>query len=126
MRHRRSSAPGRRPQRVAEQVREVVTAFLQEEARDPRIGFVTVIGVDLTPDLQRAVVRYTVHGDDAARAQTQDGLEAAAVAVRRRIGATLRLRVVPEVVFRADLGQQHAQHIEELLTRLRDTEGQGS
>ena len=100
--------------------------FLQEEARDPRIGFVTVIAVDLTPDLQRAVIRYTVHGDDEARARTQEGLEAATVAVRRRIGAELRLRVVPEVVFRADLGQQHAQHIEELLAKLRGTEGQDS
>jgi ribosome-binding factor A len=126
MRHRRSSAPGRRPQRVAEQVREVVTAFLQAEARDPRIGFVTVIGVDLTPDLQRAVIRYTVHGDDRARALTKEGLGAAAVVVRRRIGETLHLRVVPEVEFRADLGQQHAQHIEELLSKLRDPEGQGS
>jgi ribosome-binding factor A len=124
MRHRRSSAPGRRPQRVAEQVREVVTAFLQEEARDPRIGFVTVIAVDLSPDLQHAIIRYTVHGDDEARARTQEGLEAATVAVRRRIGAELRLRVVPEVVFRADLGQQHAQHIEALLAKLRDAEGQ--
>jgi ribosome-binding factor A len=125
MRHRRSSAPGRRPQRVAEQVREVVTAFLQEEARDPRIGFVTVIAVDLSPDLQHALIRYTVHGDDEARTRTQEGLEAATVAVRRRIGAELRLRVVPEVVFRADLGQQHAQHIEALLAKLRDAEGEG-
>jgi len=120
---RHTSAPGRRPRRVAEQVRQVVTAFLQEEARDPRIGFVTVIGVDLTPDLQRAVIRFTVRGDDAVRVQTQEGLDHAAVAVRRRLGEALRLRVVPEVVFKADLGQQHAQHIEELLTRLRDTEG---
>jgi ribosome-binding factor A len=120
---RHTSAPGRRPQRVAEQVRQVVTAFLQEEARDPRIGFVTVIGVDLTPDLQRAVIRFTVRGDDAVRVQTQEGLDHAAVAVRRRLGEALRLRVVPEVVFKADLGQQHAHHIEELLTRLRDTEG---
>jgi len=126
MRHRRSSAPGRRPQRVAEQVREVVTAFLQMEARDPRIGFVTVIAVELTPDLQRAVVRYTVHGDDEVRAQTQEGLDHAVVAIRRRIGDALHLRVVPEVVFRADLGQQHAQHIEGLLAKLRDREGQGS
>ena len=120
---RHTSAPGRRPRRVAEQVRQVVTAFLQEEARDPRIGFVTVIGVDLTPDLQRAVIRFTVRGDDAVRVQTQEGLDHAALAVRRRLGEALRLRVVPEVVFKADLGQQHAQHIEELLTRLRDTEG---
>jgi ribosome-binding factor A len=126
VKRRHASVPGRRPQRVAEQVRQVVTAFLQEEARDPRIGFVTVTGVDITRDLQRAVISFTVHGDEAARAQTLEGLEAAAVAVRRRIGEALRLRIVPEVVFRPDLGRQHAQHIEELLSKLRDTEGHGS
>ncbi len=126
MRHR--TPPGRRPQRVAEQVRQVVTTFLQEEARDPRIGFVTITGVDITRDLQHAVITFTVHGDEAVRAQTLEGLEAAAVAVRRRIGEELRLRVVPEVVFRPDLGRQHAQHIEELLgkLKLRDPEEQGS
>jgi ribosome-binding factor A len=126
VKRRHASVPGRRPQRVAEQVRQVVTAFLQEEARDPRIGFVTVTGVDITGDLQRAVINFTVHGDEAVRAQTLEGLEAAAVAVRRRIGEALRLRIVPEVVFRPDLGRQHAQHIEELLSKLRDTEGTGS
>lgn len=117
MKHR-SSPPGRRPRRVAEQVRQVVTAFLTEEARDPRIGLVTVTNVEITRDLTRATVSYVVHGDADQRERTQEGLEAAAVAVRRRIGAELQLRVVPELVFTLDTGSEHMAHIARLLAGL--------
>jgi ribosome-binding factor A len=123
---RTSGGPGRRAQRVAEQVRQAVTAFLQGEARDPRIGLVTVTGVDLSADLQRAFVRYLVHGGDEERSRTQEGLDAAAPAVRRRLGEALRLRVVPEVVFAADRGFEHAARIERLLAELRRHGGGGS
>ena len=122
MKHRRGSAPGRRPQRVAEQVRQVVAAFLHEEARDPRIGFVTITNVDLTGDLQHATVHYVVHGDEKSQAATQQGRTAAAAAVRRKLGQELSLRVVPEVVFELDKGREHAQQIERLLSELHPPE----
>ena len=65
MKRRRTGDAGRRPRRVAEQIRQVVAAFLMEDVRDPRIGFVTVTNVDLSGDLQHAVIRYVVHGDAA-------------------------------------------------------------
>ena len=112
---------GRRPRRVAEQVRQVVTTFLREEARDPRIGLVTVTDVQITGDLQHATVHYVVHGGPEQQAQTEEGLAAAAVAVRRRIGAELALRVVPEVVFELDKGSDHAAHIARLLSGIEKT-----
>jgi ribosome-binding factor A len=122
VKHRRASPPGRRPRRVAEQVRQVVTAFLREDARDPRIGLVTVTGVDVTGDLQRATVHYVVHGGSDQQSQTDEGLSAAASAVRRRIGAELQLRVVPEVVFVLDKGSEHAAHIARLLAGIEKPE----
>ena len=116
---RRTSAPGRRPQRVAEQIRQVAASFLQEDARDPRIGLVTITGVTVTGDLQQAELRYVVHGDDTAREQTQQGLESATAAIRRKIGHELRLRVVPSVSFVLDRGAEHASRIEQLLSELR-------
>lgn len=118
MKHRRASPPGRRPRRVAEQVRQVVTAFLTEDARDPRIGLVTVTNVEITRDLTRATVSYVVHGDADQREKSQEGLEAATVAVRRRLGAELQLRVVPEVAFKLDTGSEHMAHIARLLAGL--------
>lgn len=110
---------GRRPQRVAEAVREVVASFLQQEARDPRIGFVTVTGVRATPDLRRAVVSFVAHGDADAQAAALAGLRRAAGAVRRELGRRLRLRTVPEVVFELDRGLEHAARIQGLLAALR-------
>lgn len=101
-------------------VREVVARFLALEARDPRIGLVTVTRVESTGDLSRATIWYVVHGDDAVKAATAEGLAAAAAAVRREVGRELRLRVVPEIVFAADAGAQHASRIEELLAQLRE------
>jgi ribosome-binding factor A len=121
-----ASGSDRRPKRLAEQIRQVVTAFLQGEARDPRIGLVTVTGVDLTGDLQRAVVRYVVHGTDEQRAQTREGLTAAAAAVRRRLADALSVRLVPEVIFEPDRGLEHAARIQQLLADLhRPGEGAG-
>jgi ribosome-binding factor A len=117
---------GRRPERLAEQIREAAATFLREDARDPRIGFVTITRVRVSHDLQHAVVLFVVHGDEAARAQTLAGLTAAAPAVRRRLAETLRLRSVPEVTFEPDRGIEHAQHIERLLAGLGRDEGPAS
>jgi ribosome-binding factor A len=109
---------GRRPQRLAEQVREVVTTFIREEARDPRIGFVTVTRVRVTADLQHARIQFVVHGDAKVRDQTLEGLNNAIPAIRRRIGHEIRLRVIPELSFEPDLGMEHAARIEQLLAGL--------
>jgi len=118
----RSSPPGRRPRRVAEQVRQVVTQFLQEEARDPRIGLVTVTSVELTQDLHYATVHYVVHGGTDEQVMTQYGLGKATAAIRRKIGEALELRIVPELVFELDKGREHAAHIEQLLAGLKKNE----
>ena len=77
--------PGRRPQRVAEAIRQAVAEFLTAEARDPRIGFVTVTHVKVTPDLKRAVVAVMVHGDEEEKKQCLYGLAQAEGAIRRTI-----------------------------------------
>jgi ribosome-binding factor A len=118
MRHR-SQDRGRRPRRAAEQVRQVVTAFLHGEARDPRIGLVTVTKVEMTSDLQHATIHYVVHGSAEQQALTAEGLAKAAAAVRRRIGEEIELRVVPEIVFELDKGHEHAARIEQLLAELK-------
>jgi ribosome-binding factor A len=103
---------------VAEAVREVVAEFLQEDARDSRLGFVTVTGVRVTADLKRAVVAVMVHGDEDAKAHGMAALAHAAGAVRRRIGERLRLKTVPEVVFELDRELERVARIERLLAQL--------
>lgn len=115
--------PGRRPQRVAEAIREVVASFLQQEARDPRIGFVTVTAVRATPDLKRAIVTFVAHGDAEAQRASLEGLTHAAVAIRRELGRRLRLRTVPEVVFEPDRVFDQTSRIDQLLASLHKDEG---
>jgi len=83
--------------------------------------------VDVTPDLSHATIHYTVHGDSAVRQKTAEGLTHATAAVRREVGRHLKLRVVPEIVFAADAGAEHASRIEELLAEIkREAEGKSS
>ena len=117
-----SRTPGRRPQRVAEAIREAVAEFLQSQARDPRIGMVTVTAARVTADLKRTVVQVMVHGDDDAKAQSLKALAHAAPAVRRVIGGRLTLKTVPEVVFELDQDEERAARIDALLAELRREE----
>ena len=110
----------RRPERVAEAIREEVTTFLAEDARDPRIiGLVTVTGVDVTRDLRHAKVYVSVMGSDDERRATMQGLESAAGHLRTRIGRALRLRVAPEIAFRYDDTVSRAARIDALLAEVR-------
>ena len=115
----------RRPDRVAEAIREEVATFLAEGVKDPRvIGIVTVTGVDITRDLRTARVFVSVLGEESTRASTMEGLASVAGMLRGRIGRALRLRVAPELVFKLDESIARAARIETLLSQLRTGEGQ--
>ena len=110
----------RRPDRVAEAIREEIATFLAEGVKDPRVmGFVTVTGVDVTRDLRHAKVYVSVMGSAAEKAATFDGLAGVAAHLRGRIGRALRLRVAPEITFRPDESVARAARIETLLEQIK-------
>ena len=112
---------GRRPDRVAEAIREEVAMFLAEGVKDPRItGLVTVTGVDVTRDLRHARIFVSIMGSDAEKAATQDGLRSLAGHLRSRLGRSLRLRLAPELEFALDASIAHAARIESLLAQIKD------
>jgi len=108
-----------RPERVAELVRQTVGAFLTGDVRDPRIGFVTVTGVEVTPDLSHANVRVSVMGTDDEKSRSLEGLGSAARYLRAQLAKELRLRTSPELHFRLDRGLEHAQRIDQVLKELK-------
>jgi ribosome-binding factor A len=112
----------RRPEQVAETLRQVVTDALMREVRDPRVGFVTVTGVLVTNDLSHATIMVSVPGDDAARERALEGLRSAAGFLRSRAAKTLTTRSVPELHFELDRGLAHAARINELLNEIRREE----
>jgi ribosome-binding factor A len=108
----------RRTDRVAEAIREEVALYLRQEAKDPRIGFVTVTAVEVTRDLRQAKVFVSALGTDEEKQATFEGLEAIAPRLRGHLGRTLRLRSAPEVLFRFDRSVANAARIETLLEAL--------
>jgi len=115
--------PSYRPERVGELIREEVAAFLTGDARDPRIGFVTVTGVDVSGDLTHARVRVSAMGTDEEKARSLEGVQSAGRFLRARLAKTLRLRVAPNLVFVLDRGLEHAARIERVLKELKEDGG---
>jgi ribosome-binding factor A len=112
--------PNHRPERVSELIRQAVGEFLTADVRDPRIGFVTVIGVDVSPDLSHANVRVSVMGTEEEKAQSLEGLASAARYLRAQLSKVLQLRTNPELHFHLDRGIEHAQRIDQVLKELKE------
>jgi ribosome-binding factor A len=112
----------RRPEQVAETLRQVITDGLARRVRDPRVGFVTVTGVLVTPDLSHARIMVSVPGEDADHARALEGLQSAAGFLRSRAARALSTRIVPELHFELDKGLQHAARINQLLEDIRREE----
>jgi ribosome-binding factor A len=109
----------RRPEQMAETLRQVITESLMREVRDPRVGFLTVTGVLVSNDLSHARVLVSVPGEDAEKARAIEGLQSAAGFLRSRAARALTTRTVPELHFELDRGLEHAARINELLNTIR-------
>jgi ribosome-binding factor A len=114
---------GSRPGRVSEELREILAEEIPK-LKDPRVGFVTVTGVKVTPDLRRARVFYTAMGDDPARRATAAALRSARGHLRRVIGRQVRMKVLPDLEFEQDDTVETADRIEELLRGLQEGGGE--
>jgi ribosome-binding factor A len=97
--------------------------------KDPRIGFVTVTGVDTSPDLRNAIVYFSVLGTDEERSATMAALDSASSHVRSEIGHEVRLKYTPKLEFRIDesieRGTYMSSLLRELATELPEDRGEG-
>lgn len=110
---------GKRTDRVGEEFREILAEEIPK-LKDPRVGFVTVIGVDVAPDLRRALVHYTVLGEDRDRKATRAALRSASGRLRRVIGREVRLRVLPDLEFHEDQSIATTGRVDELLKKIKE------
>ena len=113
---------GRRPARLAEEIREEVARMVATELKDPRLGFVTVIRVELAHDLGYAKVYVGVLGDEREREKSLTALRSAAGFVRRELGRRLRIHHTPEIDFRYDKGIEATDRVARLLQEEADRE----
>jgi len=103
--------------RVNESLRAVLAESLGE-LKDPRIGFVTVTGVDTTPDLRQATVYVSVLGSERKRERTLAGLEAAHGVLQRHIASELRLKRTPQLTFQYDPSVERGVRMSKLIDEL--------
>jgi len=115
-----------RPARVAHEFQRELGEVLARGLKDPRItGFITVTGAKMAPDLKDVTVYVSVHGDEPTRAQTMEGLRAAAGYLQREVGHRLGLRYTPRLRFEYDPSVAEGDKIERLLRDVREKEGRG-
>ncbi len=109
-----------RPERVAALIQESLADALATRLKDPRIGFVTVTGVVVSPDYAHATVRVSVMGSDDEKVKAMEGLSSARGYLRTHLARALTLRTAPELHFVLDRGLDHAARISHLLEELKD------
>jgi ribosome-binding factor A len=106
---------GSRHARIGAAIHHELTGILQGGMNDPRVGFVTVTGVEMSGDLRRARVFLSILGDDAARQDSLAAIEHARGWLRRELAHRLNMRRTPELEFRLDTSVDRGERIERLL-----------
>ena len=113
-------ATNRRISRVAELIKREVSQLLLNGIKDDRVGsgMVSVTNVDVSGDLQHAKIYVSIYGTKEAKVETMAGLKSATGFVRSELGARVRLRRTPEVVFIEDTGIERGSKVLSILNRL--------
>lgn len=114
-----------RMNRVGEQIKKELSQIIQREIKDPRIGFLTITGVEVSGDLSQAKIFITVLGNNEAKANSLKALEKAKGFMRGEVGRRIGLRHTPELIFKIDESVEYGTRIESLLSELHKQEGEG-
>lgn len=105
----------RRADRLGDLIQREISDILQKRIRDPRIGFCTILRVDVSRDLRHAKVHVSIMGTEDQQKSTLAGLKSATGFIRREIGSRIMLRHTPEIVFRIDRSVDHSLRIAQLI-----------
>ena len=110
-----------RLQQVADTMQRILGEVIQYELKDPRVGFATVTGVEVSADLQRATVRISVMGEEEERAETMEALQRARGFMRKRVAEEMRhMRFIPELRLVQDTSLDHSIRIAEVLHEIEE------
>lgn len=112
-----------RTRRVEEEMKREIASIIKENIKDPRVGFVTVTGVEVTPDFRYAKVFVSVYGDDETVKKAMEGLGKASGYIRKEVSQRVKLRNSPELSFRFDESIRHGAKIAEILAEIQSEEG---
>lgn len=110
-----------RHDRVQETIRREVSIIVHDLLKDPRLGFITITSVELTPDLRYAKVFYSVLGKDEDYVKTKQALDSAAGFIRKEVSQRVKLRLAPEISFREDRSGEYSVRIQEVLNEIKES-----
>ncbi|NBI27405.1 30S ribosome-binding factor RbfA [Chengkuizengella marina] len=104
--------------RIGEQIKKELSLILQTDIKDPRVGFVTVTAVEVTNDLSQAKVYLSIFGSEKEKDDSLQGLSKASGYIRSELGKRVRLRHIPELIFKIDSSIEYGNRIEEMLREM--------
>ncbi len=113
--------PSRRPQRLALQIQQEVSLMISRDMKDRRVGFVTVTGVQLSPDLRHARIFISLMGSEAEKKESLDTLNHATGWIRHELGQRIRTKFLPDIVFLTDTSQDYGERIDRLIDQIHES-----
>jgi ribosome-binding factor A len=113
-----------RARRLAVRIRQIVSATIEMQIKDPRLGMVTITDARVTSDLREATVFYTVYGDAQEVEDSARALASATGVLRSAVGRQTGIKFVPSLAFVADVVPDTARELEEALERARHADAE--
>lgn len=110
--------------RVGEQLKKEISQIIQTELKDPRIGFITVTGVDVTNDFSQAKVYLSVLGSEEQREATIKLLTRSSGFIRSEVGKRIRMRKIPDLHFKFDASIDYGSKIESLIHQINERDAE--
>jgi ribosome-binding factor A len=111
-----------RREKVADMLVAEISDILRTRVKDPRLGFVTITDVEMTKDLRIAKVFFSVLGSEIQRADSIKALESAKSFIQIEVGSRIRLKFLPQLIFRLDTSIEYGARIETLITQIHKNE----
>jgi len=104
-----------RSRRIAEQVQRELSDIIRRELKDPRVGMITIVDVEVSTDQSHARVYFTSLGDQAGIDDATAGLQHAAGFLRSQLAHRMKLRIVPQLQFKYDESVERGMRISQLI-----------
>lgn len=103
--------------RVQDLLREEISLIIQREIRDPGLGFITIIDVQMSEDLKIAKVHFSIYGSDEEKEKTLEALKRSRGYIKFLLGKRVKLRYMPELIFMLDDSLEKISRIEEIFKK---------
>lgn len=107
-----------RSQRVVEQIRRELAELIRLEVKDPRVGFITLTDVEITPDYAHAKVFFTSMRGEEGLDEILVGLRRASGFLRRELGKRVRIHTLPELHFQYDSSVERGSRMSQLIDQV--------